>query len=62
MHDEIYDHWATKFKKLSVKIIHIKEKRNKIINKLFRILFFSNDYSENEIIKNITIKLVRDDS
>ena len=61
MHNEIYDYWAAKFKELSVKIIHIKEKWNKIINELFRILFFLNDCSENEIVKDIAVKLARND-
>ena len=61
MHNEIYNHWAVKLKELSVKIVYIKEKWNKIINELFRILFFSNNYSENEIIKDIAVKLIRDD-
>ena len=39
-HENIYDHWTNKLRKLNLKIIHISKRRNKIADDLFRILFW----------------------
>jgi hypothetical protein len=49
-HEEIYDHWANQLKRLNIMIKYILDSRNKIVDDLFKILFFDEDCRENIII------------
>ena len=42
-HEDIYKHWANKLKRLNVQIKHIFERRNKMIDDLFKTVFKNSD-------------------
>ncbi len=45
-HENIYDHWANQLRRLNIVIKYISDSRNKIVDDLFRILFFDEDCRE----------------
>jgi hypothetical protein len=49
-HERIYDHWTNQMRRLNIMIKYIFDSRNKIIDDLFRILFFDEDCREDIII------------
>ena len=61
MHNDIYEHWTVKIRKLNIYFVHIKEKRNKIVNDFFKTIFFKKDYFEDETVKDITERLNRNE-
>ena len=56
IHEEIYEHWANKLRRLNVKIQYILKSRNKIINVLSRILFKEN-CTKSSLVKTVKKKL-----
>jgi hypothetical protein len=43
VHENIYDHWADQLRRLNIVIKYISDSRNKIVDDLFKILFFDED-------------------
>ena len=50
LHDEIYEHWVTKFQKLNIKLQYIKKSQNKMMNSLSRIIFRDETCTDNSVI------------
>ena len=61
-HESIYEHWVDKLKKLNIQIKHIFERRNKVTDDLFRIIFKSSDCFSDENISLMTEALVKKES
>ena len=51
-HENIYDHWTDKLRRLNLKIQYISERRNRVTDELFRILFLTeNCTTDSNVIK-----------
>ena len=57
LHDDIYDHWAVKMRKLNLEIKHIFRSRNKIINELSKTFFNNFDCHINTVSKTVQQEL-----
>ena len=52
-HDGIYSHWTAKLRKLYIKIMHIKEKRNTVTDDLFCIIFHWENCFADDTVQSI---------
>ena len=57
LHDDIYNHWAAKMRKLSLEIKHISELRNKMMNELSRTFFDNFNCYINAVSKTVQQEL-----
>ena len=57
LHDDIYEHWAIKMRELNLKIEHISEYWNKIINELSQTFFQNLNCVINSNIRTVKVKL-----
>ena len=57
LHDDIYDHWTAKMRKLNLEIKHIFRSKNKMTNELSRTFFDNLDCHINAVSKTIQQEL-----
>ena len=62
LHEDIYDHWTNKLRRLNLTIQYISRSRNKIVDVLSRTLFTENECETNEVIQKINKSLQEHDS
>ena len=61
-HEDIYEHWADKLRRFNIQIKHILERRNKMIDDLFRIIFKNPDCFSDENVSLMSETLIKEES